>query len=89
MTTGTVKWFNNTKGFGFIRADDREEDLFVHYSYIQMQGYRSIKAGQRVQFDIEVGDHGLHAVNLCYLQPSDQETPPPQYVAEPMLTESA
>ncbi|NNM52389.1 MAG: cold shock domain-containing protein [Pseudomonadales bacterium] len=64
MTNGTVKWFNNTKGYGFVRAEGRDDDLFVHYSYIQMDGYRSLKAGQAVEFDEVVRDHGLHAINL-------------------------
>ena len=64
MATGRVKWFNNSKGFGFVRADDRDEDLFVHYSYINMDGYKSLKAGQPVEFELEAADKGWHAVNL-------------------------
>ncbi|MBU2278919.1 MAG: cold shock domain-containing protein, partial [Gammaproteobacteria bacterium] len=48
MATGKVKWFNNAKGFGFIREDGRDEDIFAHYSTINMDGYRTLKAGQDV-----------------------------------------
>jgi len=64
MYSGKVKWFNNAKGYGFILADGREEDLFAHYSAIQMSGYRSLKAGQAVCFEIVHGPKGLHAVNI-------------------------
>ncbi|WGL17068.1 cold shock domain-containing protein CspD [Microbulbifer bruguierae] len=64
MPTGTVKWFNNAKGYGFILADEGGEDLFAHYSAIQMEGYRTLKAGQQVNFDIIQGDKGYHAANI-------------------------
>ncbi|WP_444886329.1 cold shock domain-containing protein CspD [Microbulbifer sp. JMSA008] len=64
MPTGTVKWFNNAKGYGFILADEGGEDLFAHYSAIQMEGYRTLKAGQQVTFDIVRGDKGYHAANI-------------------------
>lgn len=64
MPTGTVKWFNNAKGYGFILADEGGEDLFAHYSAIQMEGYKTLKAGQTVSFEITKGDKGLHAVNI-------------------------
>lgn len=64
MPTGTVKWFNNAKGFGFILPDGGGEDLFAHYSSIEMEGYRTLKAGQPVTFEIEKGDKGLHAKNI-------------------------
>jgi len=65
MVSGKVKWFNNAKGYGFILADGRDEDLFAHYSAIQMDGYKTLKAGQPVSFDIIQGPKGLHAVNIC------------------------
>ncbi len=65
MPTGTVKWFNNAKGYGFILADEGGEDLFAHYSAIQMDGYKTLKAGQLVTFDVTRGDKGLHAVNIA------------------------
>ena len=64
MLSGKVKWFNNAKGYGFIVADGKDEDLFAHYSAIQMDGYKTLKAGQAVQFDIIQGPKGLHAVNI-------------------------
>jgi CspA family cold shock protein len=64
MVSGKVKWFNNAKGYGFILADGRDEDLFAHYSAIQMDGYKTLKAGQPVSFDIIQGPKGLHAVNI-------------------------
>ena len=64
MQYGKVKWFNNAKGFGFIIAEGRDEDLFAHYSAIQMEGYRTLKAGQPVRFEIIQGPKGLHAVNI-------------------------
>ena len=64
MANGTVKWFNNAKGYGFILSETGGEDLFVHYSSIQMGGYRSLGAGQAVTFDVEEGPKGLHAVNV-------------------------
>lgn len=64
MLSGKVKWFNNAKGYGFILADGRDEDLFAHYSAIVMDGYKTLKAGQPVSFDIIQGPKGLHAVNI-------------------------
>ena len=64
MKTGKVKWFNNAKGYGFILSDDTAEDLFAHYSMIEMDGYRTLKAGQSVQFDVKPSDKGLHAINI-------------------------
>ena len=61
---GTVKWFNDAKGYGFILDDEGGEDLFVHYSAIEMDGYKTLKAGQAVQFDTVEGPKGLHAVNI-------------------------
>jgi CspA family cold shock protein len=62
--SGKVKWFNNAKGYGFINEDGKTEDLFAHYSAIQMEGYRTLKAGQAVVFEIIQGPKGLHAVNI-------------------------
>ncbi len=71
MPTGTVKWFNNAKGFGFILSSDREEDIFVHYSAINMDGYRTLKAGQQVNFELEDGDRGKHAINIQLCESSE------------------
>jgi CspA family cold shock protein len=62
-TTGTVKWFNASKGYGFI-ARDSGQDVFVHQSAIQAEGYRTLEEGQRVEFDVESGDKGPKAVNV-------------------------
>lgn len=64
MSTGQVKWFNNAKGFGFILPDGGGADLFVHYSAIWMDGYKTLKAGQAVTFDTVEGPKGLHAANI-------------------------
>lgn len=61
MQKGVVKWFNNTKGYGFILADNGGGDVFAHYSAIDMDGYKTLKAGQTVQFEAEQGPKGLHA----------------------------
>ena len=58
MATGTVKWFNDAKGYGFITPDDGGEDLFAHFSSIQSQGFKSLKEGQKVSFEITAGNKG-------------------------------
>ncbi len=69
MAQGTVKWFNGEKGFGFITPDDGTKDLFVHYSEIQGNGYRSLEENQRVQFEVEQGAKGPQAVGVdCRLE---------------------
>ena len=64
MAQGTVKWFNNSKGFGFIRPEDGGEDIFAHYSTIQMEGYRTLKAGQDVDYELDAGPKGDHAASI-------------------------
>ncbi len=63
---GTVKWFNATKGFGFIGREDGE-DVFVHYTAIRMDGYRTLEEGQKVEFSIEQGPKGLQAADVTPL----------------------
>ena len=64
MATGTGKWFNNSKGFGFITPDGGGEDLFAHFSSIEMDGYKTLKEEQRVSFEIVDGPKGKQAANI-------------------------
>lgn len=67
MATGTVKWFNADKGFGFIAPEDGSADLFAHFSAINSRGYRSLNEGDRVSFDVQRGPRGLQAANITVL----------------------
>lgn len=64
MATGTVKWFNSDKGYGFIAPDDGSADVFAHFSAITGGGYRNLEEGQKVEFDTERGQKGLQAANI-------------------------
>jgi cold shock protein len=64
MARGTVKWFNEDKGYGFITPDDGGEELFVHYTAIQGSGYRSLEEGERVSYEPAQGRKGMQAVNV-------------------------
>ena len=66
-TTGTVKWFNDSKSFGFLTRDDGEKDVFVHHSAIQGDGFKSLAEGQRVEFDVVQGQKGPAAENVVKL----------------------
>ena len=64
MTEGKVKWFNNSKGFGFISPNDSDLDIFVHFSTIKSEGYKSLKEGQAAQYEAEEGPKGWHAIQV-------------------------
>ncbi len=64
MATGTVKWFNDSKGYGFITPDDGSEDLFAHFSAITMNGFKTLKEGDKVSFDVVQGNKGKQAANI-------------------------
>lgn len=67
MAKGTVKWFNNSKGYGFITPEDGEKDVFVHHSSIQGEGYKSLDEGQSVEFEVQQGQKGPEAINVVAL----------------------
>ena len=78
MATGKVKWFNNAKGYGFILPEEGGEDLFAHYSSIEMGGYKTLKAGQQVDFEIVEGPKGQHAVNIHAEDDGETDEAPPE-----------
>lgn len=67
MEIGTVKWFNNAKGFGFLTTENFQGDIFAHFSVIESEGYRSLKMGQKVQFEFSEGDKGATATRIIPL----------------------
>ncbi|MFM2066166.1 MAG: hypothetical protein RLZZ584_1075 [Pseudomonadota bacterium] len=84
MAHGTVKWFNDVKGFGFIEPEEGGEDVFAHFSAIQMEGFRTLKQGSRVQFDLVEGPKGRLAQNICSLEAAAlrrHNAPPPMSAA--------
>lgn len=67
--TGTVKWFSNARGYGFIAPDGEEKDIFVHFSNVQMEGYKTLKENQRVEFEVgEIDGKGKNALNVRILE---------------------
>ena len=64
MAAGTVKWFNDAKGFGFVTPDDGSDDLFAHFSAINMSGFKTLKEGQKVTYDVTQGQKGKQASNI-------------------------
>lgn len=79
LQIGTIKWFSNAKGFGFILPNEGEGDIFVHYSAINIEGYKTLKAGQGVSYETERGDKGLHAINIT---PADPDQNPSEIRAK-------
>jgi CspA family cold shock protein len=75
MPNGTVKWFNNAKGFGFILPEGGGEDLFAHYSSIEMDGYKTLKAGQTVTFEVVQGQKGMHATRIKVVLAESSNSP--------------
>ena len=76
MALGTVRWFHNLKGFGFIAPDIRCGDVFAHFSAIQMDGYKTLKEGARVSFDLEYTSKGISASNIRVLAEGEAATAP-------------
>ena len=68
MVQGTVKWFSDQKGFGFITPDDGSPDVFAHFSEIQSEGFKSLPEGQKVEFEVQQGDKGPRAANIRIVQ---------------------
>jgi len=77
MANGKVKWFNDLKGFGFIEPDDGGPDVFAHFSAIEMDGFKTLKEGARVSFQVNQGPKGLLAVHIHAAEPAEQNRPDP------------
>jgi len=86
---GIVKWFNNQKGWGFIVPEDGQEDIFVHYSEIKGDGFKTLKAGQRVSYELEHGNKGLYARDVNALNEALNEALLSQQVAELQVAEAS
>jgi cold shock protein len=91
MALGTVKWFNDAKGFGFIEPEGGGEDVFAHFSAIQMEGFRTLKQGGKVAYDLVQGPKGQLAQNICPLDASGnpRSSPPQQQAAASGLSVAA
>ena len=74
MSTGTVKWFNNAKGYGFIVPEEGGEDLFAHFSAVNMDGYKTLSAGDQVRFEVIVGDKGPQATDIVLITTGSPES---------------
>ncbi|HEY8710379.1 MAG TPA: cold shock domain-containing protein [Burkholderiaceae bacterium] len=86
MATGRVKWFNDAKGFGFIEPEAGGEDVFAHFSAIQMDGFRTLKQGGRVRFEIVQGPKGQLAQNIATIDVTEAAQTPEPLSAEPTPT---
>ncbi len=80
MATGTVKWFSDAKGFGFIAPDETGADVFAHFSAIQMEGFKTLKQGSRVSYELQDGPKGPHACNIMLVSAAEK-TPSPSSVS--------
>lgn len=89
MPSGTVKWFNDAKGFGFIQPDGGGADAFAHFSAIQMEGFKTLKEGQRVDFELTQGAKGLMAANIQATTPSPAAVEAPAHTPDSAPTDSA
>ena len=83
MAEGTVKWFDNEKGFGFIEIEGSEEDAFVHYSDIEMDGFATLKEGQRVSYELQHSEKGPKAVDVQPVGGGQDEQPQPDVSGQP------
>ncbi len=91
MPSGIVKWFNSAKGYGFICPEDGGQDVFAHFSAIVMDGYKCLKAGQPVSFEVNEGPKGLHASNIRAQgteMPSGSEIVQPRHIKEDVEVEA-
>jgi CspA family cold shock protein len=82
MAVGTVKWFNDAKGFGFIEPEGGGVDVFAHFSAVQMEGFRTLKQGSRVAYDLVQGPKGALAQNIRPMAVSEAPSPQPAHAAD-------
>ena len=83
MVLGSVKWFDNRKGFGFLRAPECDADIFIHYSNIVEEGFRSLHDGEPVEFELKQVDKGWHAINVRRMEPRPPKVPKSDAPADP------
>lgn len=89
MATGTVKWFSDAKGFGFIEPDEKGADVFAHFSAIQMEGFKTLKQGSRVSYELEDGPKGPHASNIVAAPPAQTPAALPETIETAQPANSA